>query len=1312
MTTSSPLPFVKILVLIALGCCWGGALTVAQEAPSFKGDGILTVWAGEHASRIIPLNGSTTGLSVAIDGLPDSITYSLSGSTITLQGTPPLPGYFPLQVTATNAAGAASRFFLFTVRAIGWELLGNSSWGGYRPIAFGDAGFLSASSTMDCARSLDGRSWDFHRDPDPPDSYPEALFTDIIWGAGRYVAVTHLGEILTSTDGCDWTLRENFWDSEFQGLGYGGGQFVAVGSNGAIATAPDGITWALQDSGTTGDLRHVAYGAGRYVAVGANGLLMVSENGEDWVSRPAPTAQTLNRIAWGGDRFVAVGRPGTRLISDDGWDWISRTNPEMTAPFYTEVAYGNGHFLALTGSGGISTSTDGVEWRDFHPGKFTSLHRVAFGEGLFVATDTDGGFLAPAPYDLPVMATPPNQVLVEGEPTSIKIVATDNATGFLALNLPKGLILDPTSGIISGTPFEGGIFPVILGAYTATAPAEPVVMELAIYPQSSAPPRLIPPAHPILLTHMQSFAHHIEVDDPLGRAAVEMLDLPNGLFYDELTKTFGGNLPHGSHEVRICLTNPAGSVEATIRIEVFPFYWQPVGSGTSADLLASTAGNGLLLLVGNGGTILTSADDGFTWQQQASGTTANLRGTAFGAGMFVVVGDGGVILTSLDGVTWSQRGAGLAASLAHVTHGHDGWLACSSNLLLRSNDGIEWEPVEWNPSMAFTRMTYGHGTYVAAVWSMAGGYQIAWSDDGMSWNATPLSGSAFTGLIATPDGFAAAAMGGRIFFSDDGKKWSRVANVTGASFLAHGNARLLAMSNSTTSVSYDYARWSAFPSARGGFGDFSPSAALAAENAFYAIGQGGQIYRLGLPTPPVLNSPPAMGVRVGEEFEIELELDSVPSHAALTGLPTGISFDAERFVIAGRFDAESAHHLMLTTGNATGLQRQILNLASYPQHGLSPIITSPPALVIRSGWFLSHQITGDGFQNITRPTAPNLPGTLYLNPVTRLLDGTLYQQGDYHVDIDVPNLYGITRHTLLISVVSNAVDAPKITSPLSVAGGVGHSLSYIIATNPAATGFSALGLPAGLAIDPATGVITGIPTKAGVFHVVLKAENAAGDGGAVLALTIVGGLPAIVTEPSPLSIWYGNKAILQVSLLDAAGASYRWRKNGVFLENRPGLSGCDSFELQISATFEDAGYYDVLVSNPFGEITSNLVRLNVLETFASWLFSITLSPGDPPTADMFGLGINNLTGYALGIDPRAPDRSRLPRLERIGNDLTLAWARNVRAAVNISLERSLDLRLWEPADLIPKEASGEFWRVLVPADDEAAFYRLKIETWE
>ena len=79
---------------------------------------------------------------------------------------------------------------------------------------------------------------------------------------------------------------------------------------------------------------------------------------------------------------------------------------------------------------------------------------------------------------------------------------------------------------------------------------------------------------------------------------------------------------------------------------------------------------------------------------------------------------------------------------------------------------------------------------------------------------------------------------------------------------------------------------------------------------------------------------------------------------------------------------------------------------------------------------------------------------------------------------------------------------PAITSALTASGKVGSAFTYQVTATNAPTSYRATGLPAGLAVDTATGLITGIPTAVGVAMVTLNATSGGGTSTAALTLTI------------------------------------------------------------------------------------------------------------------------------------------------------------------------------------------------------------------
>ena len=67
-----------------------------------------------------------------------------------------------------------------------------------------------------------------------------------------------------------------------------------------------------------------------------------------------------------------------------------------------------------------------------------------------------------------------------------------------------------------------------------------------------------------------------------------------------------------------------------------------------------------------------------------------------------------------------------------------------------------------------------------------------------------------------------------------------------------------------------------------------------------------------------------------------------------------------------------------------------------------------------------------------------------------------------------------------------------ITSATTASGTVGSAFSYQITATNTPTSYGATGLPAGLSVNTATGLISGTPTAAGTSTVTLSATNSAG----------------------------------------------------------------------------------------------------------------------------------------------------------------------------------------------------------------------------
>ena len=82
------------------------------------------------------------------------------------------------------------------------------------------------------------------------------------------------------------------------------------------------------------------------------------------------------------------------------------------------------------------------------------------------------------------------------------------------------------------------------------------------------------------------------------------------------------------------------------------------------------------------------------------------------------------------------------------------------------------------------------------------------------------------------------------------------------------------------------------------------------------------------------------------------------------------------------------------------------------------------------------------------------------------------------------------------------VAAPVVSSAATASGKIGTAFSYQITASGTPTSYSATGLPAGLTINTATGLISGTPTTAATTAVTVGASNAGGTGIKALTITV------------------------------------------------------------------------------------------------------------------------------------------------------------------------------------------------------------------
>jgi len=135
--------------------------------------------------------------------------------------------------------------------------------------------------------------------------------------------------------------------------------------------------------------------------------------------------------------------------------------------------------------------------------------------------------------------------------------------------------------------------------------------------------------------------------------------------------------------------------------------------------------------------------------------------------------------------------------------------------------------------------------------------------------------------------------------------------------------------------------------------------------------------------------------------------------------------------------------------------------------------------------------------------AEGLPPGLVLDPGTGRITGKIESPvGVVTVAVTATNANGSTTATLTINVTPQAV--PVITSATTLLARQGQSSNYTISASNSPTRFSAANLPAGLTVDPVTGVVTGkVLAAPGDYVATISASNLSGTASSELKLIVL-----------------------------------------------------------------------------------------------------------------------------------------------------------------------------------------------------------------
>lgn len=214
------------------------------------------------------------------------------------------------------------------------------------------------------------------------------------------------------------------------------------------------------------------------------------------------------------------------------------------------------------------------------------------------------------------------------------------------------------------------------------------------------------------------------------------------------------------------------------------------------------------------------------------------------------------------------------------------------------------------------------------------------------------------------------------------------------------------------------------------------------------------------------------------------------------------------------------------------------------------------------------------------------------------------------------------------------IEPPSVTSPSTVAAKQGVPFNYQVRALHSPTGFAAVRLPPGLAMNETNGLISGVPEQAGTFAPEISAINACASDTVEIVVSVAPSVPAITStlvangvETEPLTY--------QITATESPTSFAATRlPAGLILDPGTGtISGAPVY----------AGEFDTLISasNPWGAgsatlhfsitntVITNLAIANVTYNYSKpYLLDFEFSLISPPDTN------NPSVGNAVVVEPR------------------------------------------------------------------------------
>jgi len=715
------------------------------------------------------------------------------------------------------------------------------------------------------------------------------------------------------------------------------------------------------------------------------------------------------------------------------------------------------------------------------------------------------------PNHAPTLATPAAQTSTQGQALVYGVSASDvdgDTLSYSAIGLPTGLAINGSTGVISGTPVATGSYSVTVSVQDGRGGNALTSFVWAVQTPANQSPAITTPMAQAGTVGQVAALNIVAGDpdsDPLTYSAV---GLPAGLTINAVTGAITGTpVTAGNSIVVVTVTDGRGG-DATVT-----FTWV-VQSGAPANHVpvvvtpaAQMSTQGLPVVLNLSATDPDGDALGFSATGLPTGLSINAANGVI-SGTPTIVGSSNVVVTIADGrggaatatFTWTIQPAA-SGSLTAVISAE----TTDANLTVAGTG--DW--AHWGDGGAPGLVRKATGDSQISGYSLIlGSTASAYGNDlrALSWT----DGAPTASSTSNTNGVYIAGLGSGFSLTVPASTTSRTVTVyvggwaSSATFRAHLSDNSAADSTDTTvAASGQYVRSYTVTFAAASAGEQLVITWLQASDLGNVTLNGVALSGVAAANnPPTIVVPVAQTKTQGQALTFAISATDPDgdtlSYSAI-GLPAGLAINASTGVISGTPTALGNSSTTVTVQDGRGgVATASFTWAILAPTNQPPVVVNPAAQTSVQGQALVLAVSAsDPNNDALSYSATGLPAGLAISATTGVISGTPTVLGSSAVVVTVQDGKGGSATAgFNWTVQSPANLPPTVAAPAAQTSTQGQAATLaIVATDPNGDTlvYSATGLPVGLTINSATGVISGTPTTVGTSATIVTVQDGRGE---------------------------------------------------------------------------------------------------------------------------------------------------------------------------------------------------------------------------